>query len=219
MQLQSIAQQPGKAALRSGAIIGIALGIIHSVITIIVTQMNAASLNTVGGGAGIPTITIILYLLTPLIWIIGFLVTGAWASRETGKISTGVLAGLFAGTFGGIIAGIGQVIATAMANSQQGYTSASSNVLLFSGFAAVFYVMLLALGAGSGFGVLGGLIGQSMSNVRPQPAAQPVYTQPVVPYAYVPAQPPQMPLPPQQLPQVPLPQQPQTSPMNWLPEQ
>ncbi len=217
MQIQSTAQQPGKPALRSGAIIGIALGIIHSVITIIVTQMNAVSLNTTAGGAGIPTITIVLYLITPLLWIIGFLVAGAWAARETGKISTGVLAGLFAGTFGGIIAGIGQVIATAMANSQQGYTSSSSNVLLFSGFAAVFYVMLLALGAGAGFGVLGGLIGQSMSNVRPQaqPATPPVYAQPVVPYTYVPAQPPHMPLPPQ----VPLPQQPQTPPVSQLPEQ
>lgn len=219
MQIQSTAQQPGKPALRSGATIGIALGIIHSVITIVVTQMNAASLNTANGGAGIPTITVILYLITPLIWIIGFLVAGAWAGRETGKISTGVLAGLFAGTFGGIIAGIGQVIATAMANSQQGYTSSSSNVLLFGGFAAVFYVMVLALGAGAGFGVLGGLIGQSMSNVHPQPAAQPIYAQPVVPYTYVPAQPPQMPLPPQQPPQMPLPQQPQTPPMSQLPEQ
>src|SRR5579883_2839017 len=186
MKLQPTAQQPGKPALRSGAIIGVALGIIHSVITIIVTQMNAST--PVDGGPGMPTITIILYLLTPLIWIIGFLIAGAWASRETGKISTGVLAGLFAGTFGGVIAGIGQVIATAIANSQQGYTDANSSLLLFSGFAAVFYVMVLALGAGAGFGVLGGLIGQSMSDVRPQPIVQPVYAQPVVPYTYVPAQ-------------------------------
>jgi hypothetical protein len=207
MNVQPTLQQPGKPALRSGAIIGIALGIIHSVITIIVTQMNAAT--PVDGGPGMPTITIILYLLTPLIWIIGFLIAGAWASRETGKISTGVLAGLFAGTFGGVIAGIGQVIATAIANSQQGYTDANSSLLLFSGFAAVFYVMVLALGAGAGFGVLGGLIGQSMSNVRPQPIVQPVYAQPVVPYTYVPAQPPQV--PPQQ--------PPQTPPLSQLPEQ
>src|SRR5579883_649352 len=182
MNVQPTLQQPGKPALRSGAIIGIALGIIHSVITIIVTQMNAST--PVDGGPGMSTITIILYLLTPLIWIIGFLITGAWASRETGKISTGVLAGLFAGTFGGVIAGIGQVIATAIANSQQGYTSSNSSLLLFSGFAAVFYVMVLALGAGAGFGVLGGLIGQSMSNVRPQPAVQPVYAQPAVQPVY-----------------------------------
>lgn len=219
MQLQSTIQQPGKPALRSGATIGTALGIIHGVITIIITQMNASTLNTANGGTGIPTLTIILYLLTPLIWIIGFLIAGAWAGRETGKISTGVLAGLFAGTFGGIIAGIGQVIATAIASSQQGYTSSSSNVLLFSGFAAVFYVMVLALGAGAGFGVLGGLIGQSMSNVRPQPTAQPVYAQPVVPYAYIPPQPPHVPLPPQQPPQAPLSQPPQTPPMGQLPEQ
>jgi hypothetical protein len=134
---------------------------------------------------------VILYLLTPLIWIVGFLVAGAWAGREAGKISAGVLAGLFAGTFGGIIAGIGQVVATALATTQQSPSNSGSSLILFSGFAAVFYVMVLALGAGAGFGVLGGLIGQSISPVRP--VAQPLYAQPMVPYTFFPVQQPQTP--------------------------
>jgi hypothetical protein len=211
MQIQPVAQQPGKPALRSGAIIGIALGIIHSVITIMVTQMNTGSQNTYGSSSGPSPTTTILYLLTPLIWIIGFLIAGAWASKDTGKISTGSLAGLFAGTFGGVIAGLGQVVATGIAINQQSYNPGGSNLLLFSGFAAMFYVMALAIGAGAGLGALGGLIGQSMSKVRPQPVAQPAYAQPIMPYGYVQPQP--MPMP---SPQVPLPQQPE---MPRLPEQ
>jgi hypothetical protein len=209
MKIQPTAQQPGKPALRSGAIIGVALGIIHSAIAIIVTRMNAVTPNTVDGRQGMPTIVLSLGLLTPLIWIIGFLITGAWASRETGKISTGVLAGLLASTFAGVIAGIGQVIAMVIASSQQSYVDANLGVLFLNGLSAVFYVMVLPVGAGAGFGALGGLIGQSISNVRPQPIVQPVYAQPVVPYTYVPIQPPQ----------VSLPQPPQTPPLSQFPEQ
>lgn len=200
MQMQYTVQQSGRPALRSGVVVGIALGIIHSVVTIVMTQMNGLSTSIVGGPSGLPTITVVLYLLTPLVWIIGFLGAGAWAGRETGRISAGVLAGLFAGTFGGIIAGVGQVIATALATSQQNLNGSNSSLILFSGFAAVFYVMVLALGAGAGFGVLGGLIGQSMSRVRPAP--QPIYAQPPVPYTYVPVPPSQVPLPPRESPEM-----------------
>lgn len=213
MQIQYPVQQPGKSALRSGAVIGIPLGVIHSVITIVVTQMSMLSLNLAGRSGDLPTITVVLYLLTPLIWIVGFLAAGAWAGRDAGKISAGVLAGLFAGTFGGIIAGVGQVVATALASTQQSPTS--SSLILVSGFAAVFYVMVLALGAGAGFGVLGGLIGQSISPVRS--ATQPLYAQPVIPYTFFPAQQPQAPFMPHRPSEVP---QPPRSPReDPLPEQ
>lgn len=200
MQAPSISQRPGRAALRSGLILGITLGIIHSVITIIVTQMNTNTLITTGSRINAGGITTPLYLLTPLLWIIGLLTAGIWGSQTTGKISMGTLAGLFAGTFGGIVAGLGQVVATAISANQVTLSSSEANLLLFSGFAAIFYVMLLTIGAGAGLGVLGGLIGQSLSSVRPQPPAQPVYQQPAPPYApvqpvaspphtYIPAQP------------------------------
>lgn len=217
MQIQYTPQHSGRPALRSGAIVGVALGIVHSVITIIETQMSVLSLNSTAGTASMPTVTLILYLLTPLIWIIGFLGAGTWAGRDTGRVSAGVLAGLFAGTFGGILAGVGQVVATALTSNQQIYSGSGSSLLLFSGFVEVLYVIGLALGAGAGFGVLGGLIGQSISHVRP--AAQQVYAQPMVPYALFPAQPPQTsPVFPQP-PQAPLPYQPEMPPMGRLPEQ
>jgi len=212
MHIQYTTQQPGKPALRSGAVVGIVLGIVHSVLTIIETQMSVLSLDSSAGTVSMPATSLILYLVTPLIWIIGFLCAGAWAGRDTGRISAGVLAGLFAGTFGGILAGVGQVVATVLASNQQTYTGSGSSLLLFNGFVVVVYVIGLALGAGAGFGVLGGLIGQSLSHVRP--AAQPMYAQPLVPYALFPAQQPQMPPFPQQPPH-----QQEMPPLDRLPEQ
>lgn len=210
MQTQPVAQ-PGKPALLSGIIVGVVLGIIHSAITIIIAQM------AVNGGSSSAMITS-LQLLVPLIWIIGFLFAGFWASKESGLISTGTLAGLFAGIFGSIIAGFGQIIATAItANLASQATTQVSGMALFTGYTAIFSVMILAIGAGAGVGAIGGLIGQSISNVRPQSTPQPlqVYAQPVMPYPYPSPQP--MPVPqPMAAPQTPQPQMPQTP---ILPEQ
>jgi hypothetical protein len=215
MQTQPVAQ-PGKPALLSGIIIGVVLGIIHSSITIIIAQM------AVNGGSSSAMITS-LQLLVPLLWIIGFLFAGFWASKESGLISTGTLAGLFAGIFGSIIAGFGQIIATAItANLSSQAITQTSGMVLFTGYTAIFSVMILAIGAGAGVGAIGGLIGQSISNVRPQVAPQPlqVYAQPVMPYPYPAPQPMaahQAPQPQSMaVPQTPQPQMPQTP---ILPEQ
>jgi hypothetical protein len=195
MQVPTAPQQPGKPALRSGAILGIALGIIHCVMVIILTEITNSQQIT---GAN-PKLPVILTLLIPLIWIVGLLTAGAWGGQSTGKVSTGTLAGLFAGTFGSILAGFGQIIATELVTTQPGSTTDSS-FLLASGMAAIFYVMFLAIGFGAGLGALGGLVGQSISPVRSQAAVpvQPVYAPPVaqIPYPYTAPQ------------QVPLPQQP-----------
>lgn len=212
MQTQPVAQQPGKPALLSGIIIGIVLGIIHSAITIIIAQM------AVNGGGSSAVITS-LQLLVPLIWIIGFLFAGFWASKESGLISTGTLAGLFAGIFGSIIAGFGQIIATAIAaNTTSQIAAQASGMLLFTGYTAIFSVMILAIGAGAGVGAIGGLIGQTITKVHPQPAPQPlqVYTQPIMPYPYTVPQPMATSTVPTPVPQAPQPQMPQTP---ILPEQ
>lgn len=212
MQTQPVAPASGKPALRSGAIIGIALGIIHSVITIIITQMTMSAFVPGSGTANPSSVATPLYLLVPLIWIIGFLFAGAWPSTETGSISTGTLAGLFAGIFGGIVAGFGEVISTAMSAGQPALTTGGTGVQLFTGYTVIFFVIVLAVGAGAGVGAIGGLIGQSISKVRPQPAPQPapVYAQPLMPYPYAAPQPMPAPMPVPQTPQVPLPQQPET---------
>src|SRR5260370_451389 len=112
MQLQAVPQPSSKEALRSGIFIGIALGIIHSAI-IVVTQLTTPY-GQYGNSGPLSTATITLYLVIPLIWITGFLITGFLGGKATAKVSTGTLAGLFAGTFGGILASVGQIISTAI---------------------------------------------------------------------------------------------------------
>lgn len=183
----------GKIALRTGASIGVLLGIIHSIIVIISTVQNSSQ------SSNATFLNTLLYLITPLIWIVGLLFTGIWASRFTGKVGTGTLAGLFAGLFGGLVAGFGQAIASAI-SVNLAPEPPSSSIVLVSGFATIFYILLLTIGAGAGCGALGGLIGQAVSDVRPQPAQSapvpmvPVYQPPAVPYGYAPQMPYQPPV-------------------------
>lgn len=190
MQPQSASQNAGKVALRTGITFGILLGTIHSIITILNTLLG------MGSQYYATSSTTLLFLTAPLIWIVGLLVAGIWGSKTTGKVSTGTLGGLFAGLFGGIVAGFGQAIALSI--NIHGYQS--ENLVLFTGFIVIFYVMILAIGAGAGLGALGGLIGQTISpqhsSIAPQPhpiPSVPVYQPPATPYGYMP-QP--QPLPP-----------------------
>jgi hypothetical protein len=173
MQTPSAPQPQGKAALLSGGTLGVILGIIHSVITIMLVQFSQ------NDNAHFSSL---LYVITPLIWIIGLLLAGIWGSYRTGKVGIGTLSGLFAGTFGGIIAGFGQVIAIALLYNQSNPDSDISGLLLLSGVAAVIYVLVLAIGTGAGLGALGGLIGQSFSKVvQPPVQALLIYPPQVVP--------------------------------------
>lgn len=193
MQPQVSSNSAGKIALRSGASVGILLGIIQSIISIVSTVQSAGTNNA---GA----FNTLLYLITPLIWIVGLLFTGAWASKITGKVGTGTLAGLFAGLFGGIVAGFGQAIASAISVNLMPASSSSTGLVLATGFAIIFYILLLAIGAGAGCGALGGLIGQTISDARPQAhqpvqPLPPVYQPPAVPYGYAVQPLPQTPMP------------------------
>ena len=189
MQLQPVPPHAGKVALRSGATLGIILGIIHSIIVITNTVQSANS----SGYGGPNASSVLLYLVTPLVWIVGLLIAGGWGSKTTGKVSTGTIAGLFAGLFGGIVAGFGQAIATTLSVNISGAASGNASSQLALGFLTIFYVLALTIGAGAGLGALGGLIGQTVSDVRPQPSmpqpvpqpAQPIYQPPVVPYGYM----------------------------------
>lgn len=190
MQNTAISPQTGRIALRDGATCGILLGIIHSVIVIILQLTTSPSANS-----NLSALQVALYLLTPLIWVVGFLLVGALAANPTGKVSTGTLAGVFAGTFGGIIGALGQIVAAVISVNQATSVNAGpdfSSSLLFSNFFIIVYVIALALGAGAGFGALGGLIGHTASKVHPQP--QPIAVQPAYPpatafpYPYTPQQ-------------------------------
>lgn len=194
MQIHTAPAQTGKITLRSGAAIGILLGVIHSIITIVNTLQDVTHADNSS------LLTTLFYLVTPLVWIVGLLFAGAWTSKFTGKVSSGTLAGLFAGLFGGLVADFGQAIATAISTTASASNGGSTNSLLALGFVTIFYTLVLALGAGAGCGALGGLIGQTVSDVRPMPSqphpipAAPVYQPPVMPYGYM--QQVQTPMPP-----------------------
>lgn len=199
MQMQPVPQQPGRPALRSGVVVGIALGLIYSFVTIIpqVSNPQPGVLNPLS------STTITLDLIMFLAWIIGFLFAGAWGSKTTGKIGTGTLSGLFAGIFGGLLASIGEIISIVIALNMQSYRfngldAGTSSLLLFTGVATIIYILALAIGGGTGLGAMGGLIGQSLSKVRPQPHVSQPQPYPAVPYYSYPSQPPLTPQPVQQ---------------------
>lgn len=193
MQPQFTPQHAGKVALRNGTIVGAFLGVIFSLLMIVSTiQSSGTPFGLVNPSS------ILLYLMTPLIWIVGLLIAGIWGSKITGRIGTGTLSGLFAGLVGGIIASFGQAIAQALRLSlSPGYQD--PGMLLFTGFAIIFYILILAIGGGAGLGALGGLIGQTISDARPRatphplppvPVYQPpVYQPPDTPYGYMPQSP------------------------------
>ncbi len=190
MQTQSSLQRPGRVALRYGSIFGVALGLIQSAISLVSQSLTTQN----GSGASYQSIIEVLFLVAPLIWVIGFLIAGTLSAKRTGGIGIGALAGLFAGTFGGIIAAVAEIaISTFSAHSPS--SDSQSYVLALVGEAFVsLYTIILAPGAGAGFGALGGLIGQILSPVRsqsPTPPANAPYP-PVAPAVEVvhPPQPP-----------------------------
>ncbi len=225
--IPSTPQPSNKPALRSGIYIGIALGIIHSVIIILTQLLNQSPQGPVyqpptQGSTPLNITTAILYLLIPLIWITGFLIIGFLAGKSTGKVSTGTLAGLFAGTFGGMVASIGQIVSTVL-SANNNFGQANEGLLLVEGFVIILYTLILTIGGGAGVGSLGGLLGQNFSAVRPQPAPRP-YPTAVPVYSYVPGQPmPQPIFPGQPMPHPAFPPQPvfpaQPMPMPQVPSE
>jgi hypothetical protein len=189
MQPQVTSPRTGKLALRSGLIAGVLLGAFHSSVIVLSAIHNASGLNNT------PASSTLFYLITPLIWIVALLAVGTWVGKMSGKVATATLAGLFAGLFGGLVASFGQAIASAISVSLSPTPSDTAILATSLGFFAIFTILFLAIGAGAGCGALGGLIGQSISDVRPQiisqphPIAQPptpVYQPREVPYGYMP---------------------------------
>jgi hypothetical protein len=186
----------GKTALLFGALFGIASGLIQ-----ILCIFSLA-------GAG--------FLLSLVLCAIVLLFAGLFASRRTGKVSTGTLAGLWCGLVSSVIVvGILGLILlfvthnpTYMDEFMNGMRSSNlpssitpQQMVLYMGLGMVILgVVWLAvgIGAGAGIGAIGGLIGKSMS-----PAAQYVQ-QPFTSYPAAPNYPqysmPPTPTPPGQFP-------------------
>jgi hypothetical protein len=168
----------GKTALLFGAIFGICAGLVQTLLLFLLS------------GAG--------YLLSLLLWIVALVLAGLFASKRTGKVSTGTLAGLWSGLFGGVIVmGIFALLLLVVTHNpalmDEMMNEARSNGMPSSitaqqaivdvGLGMIILAaawLLFSIGAGAGIGAIGGAIGKGMS-----PATQYVQ-QPYV--AYPPAQ-------------------------------
>ena len=92
-----------------------------------------------------------------LLFILALLFLARWCSagKRTGKTSVGTLTGLWAGLIGGVISAVVQFGEFFI----HGYSYGSDVIALFLTSLIVF--VLFTMGAGTGLGALGGLIGQS----------------------------------------------------------
>jgi hypothetical protein len=140
---------PTQPATRRG--ISLQWGLLAGVVMLLLNIINI-----VGLGAG------------PIVFIINLLVMGVaglLASRETGKVSTGVIAGLIAGAIGflDIFVKVFYQVITSDTPGGIGVVAAGALIalVLFEG---------LAIGLGAGIGAIGGLIGRGVYNSsHPQP--------------------------------------------------
>ena len=154
---------------------GIALGVFQSLVWLISEPLTSSVTSS-------PSFVAFLLLVAPLIWVIAFFIQGIWIGHRTGQTRDSVLTGLFSGVFGGIVAAVGHVLVITLSlhsSNQDPITVA------YSTLGVATFTMMLTLGAGSGFGVLGGLIGQYFS---PVPPALP--SKPAVPPPFYPSNPP-----------------------------
>jgi hypothetical protein len=177
----------GKTALLFGALFGVCSGLVQI--------LCISFLPGVG------------YLLSLLLCAVALLLAGLFASKRTGKVSTGTLAGLWSGLICSVIVVgvLGLILLvvthnssfmdemmTALRNSNMPSSITTQQAMLYMGLGMVILGVVwvaVGIGIGAGIGAIGGLIGKSMS-----PVAQSV----LQPYASYPAVPnyPQYPVPP-----------------------
>lgn len=181
MQLQA-APRSGGIAFRQGLQIGVALGVIQAIISLIETLAN------LGGGA-ITALTIISYVLA----FVAYFFAGYRASQQTAKVSTGLLAGLWTGLFAAIISFIytliysvvnmNSLLATAQRAANQAgahFTYTSSLLLAFVAGGALLVVVLFAA-IGLAIGAFGGAIGKNRANVASQTYQEAMFVPPAPP--------------------------------------
>jgi hypothetical protein len=167
-------------------IVGVALGILQTAVWLFTGPFASNTPYTASPQT-------FFLLVAPLIWVITFFVQGIWAGKRTGKVGQSTLLGIFTGVFGGITASVGNIL---VATLNLGGSYSSSQAMLASYL--IIYILMLTIGGGAGFSALGGLIGQYISPLRPQPSPPPMQTM-VPPYGppasayYMPPQQPQQP--------------------------
>jgi len=186
----------GKTALLFGALFGVCSGLV---------QILCLSFLP---GAG--------YLLSLLLCTVALLLAGLFASKRTGKVSTGTLAGLWSGLICSVIVvgvlGLMLLVVThnssfmdemmnALRNSNMPSSITSDQAMLYMGIGMIILGVIwvaVGVGTGAGIGAIGGLIGKSISPMA-QYNQQPFASYPVAPnYPQYPVPP--IPAPPGQFP-------------------
>lgn len=145
----------GRTALFYGASTGIGMGILQSVLVFVMLH-------------GYSPLSILIIPFSLLLWIILFLLSGAFAGRRIGKIGAGTLAGLWTGLVGGIITAISVFVAVlpSIYSPYYGYYPSGFSASAAFALTSLIILILAMLGVGTGLGALGGLIGQSFSSAR-----------------------------------------------------
>jgi hypothetical protein len=174
---QQITPRPGGAAFiwKWGAIFGVILGVVQILISLL-------SL----GGVGT--------LLNLVIWLVGFFLIGLFASRQTGRVRTGVLVGLVTGLIGGLIVAllvaiqitangpqltqaINQVTQSARQQGQDFSESQIRTLATVGLVVGLIFTVAIELGLGAGIGALGGLLGRRQAApVAPAPYVEALWT-------------------------------------------
>lgn len=159
-------QRPSHPAVRWGLIFGGVMALLSVMIGL--GRVSTENQDTVNNGFAA------LECLYVLITLVVLFVAGILASKQTGRVSTGVLAGLFAGVIGGLTLTVFIIIWGATVNTDQivrvmnnsssslGSSDPRSVALLVSFIFSVVAILFL-VGIGAGVGALGGLIGRSQA--------------------------------------------------------
>jgi hypothetical protein len=157
-------QPAGKVALFFGLRAGLLLGIAQSIIII---YQNHGSYSPYGA-LNAP--------LSVLLWVVAFLGAGILAAKQIGKTSTGTLAGLWAGIVGGLFTAGTLLFELITSYFGYGYDLETIIAIIAGSLLGMIFLVLFAMGAGTGLGALGGLIGQSFFRKTPV-APMPQYQQ------------------------------------------
>jgi len=176
MQPVSVPPKAGKVTFQYGLI----FGVIQAVIATIVLLLNDLVLTSAG-------ISILLSIFAFLTGLAAYFVAGILAVKQTGRLRNGTFAGMWTGAVYGLIDCVVNLVlffevslpkALSILDSTQ--TTANPDTLrtgaIIGGVFVIVFGLAFAIGVGAGLGVLGGLIGRNISNVRSVPAV------PVQPY-------------------------------------
>ncbi len=134
-----------KVALQFGAVFGVSLGILQSVLN----------------GAVLTRSTILLPILFYILLALACLFAGLFATKRTGQVSTGALAGFCASIIGTITRSLITWHVVAAYGTMNSWSAPQYTLLMLS--VMIILSLCLLVGLGFGFEALGGLIGKRMS--------------------------------------------------------